>query len=145
MASRRLVQEMPEWILPVPKEAHANATLMWRAPILQNMELGVEPLCGVVHEAVFLLFLPCHAILPCGRISMMVGVERRSRLSDMSLSGFFVSPFWSRRVLLKGISQLSTVTVHFFASQSSCSLDEVLLLENSKPEDAARYQICLNP
>lgn len=46
MASNRSVQEMSEWMLHVPKQEHA--ALMWRAPISQQLILGVKPVCGVV-------------------------------------------------------------------------------------------------
>jgi len=83
-------------MLPVSKEV--RGTLMGKAPISQHLQLGVKPLCDVVHEAVCLLFLLCHDVLPCGRTSMTVWVEWRSRLSDDSFGGFTVSPVWSRRV-----------------------------------------------
>lgn len=67
---------------------------------------------------------------------MTVGVEGRSRLSFVPFGGLPVSPCCSRRGFLKQISQLSTLTVHFF-----CIIEQFwfgwarFLSEETKPAD----------
>lgn len=101
----------------VPKEA--GATQIPRAPISQHVKLGGQTPCDAVIKVVFLLFLS----VPCGRTHVLVQVGGRP--SDMSFGGFTDSLFWCRRVFLKQISQLASLTAHLFASQSSCELDEL--------------------
>lgn len=74
-----------------------------------------ESLCVVLH------MMQCSSSSSCAvtsyhvaGTSMMVWIEERSRLSDVSFGGFAVSPVWGRRVFLKQISQLSTCIIEQF-------------------------------